>query len=246
MNVYLAELVGTALLVLLGNGVVANVLLDRTKGHGGGWIVIAAGWGFAVFVAVFCVADVSGAHINPAVTVGLCAAGAFDWAWAPGYVTAQVLGGFLGGGFVYLFYRAWPVLSLSFIFENPANNMTAGGIWAPLVGTFYLAIISLMIDAPIGILAAIGIVVGGITVLWIAWNLTLDALWQPIDRVTLRRLLFLAEVQPGEHIVDLGCGDGRIVVAAAKETRNTLCIVAGTNIGNRRMMTATNESASIG
>ena len=63
----------------------------------------------------------------------------------------------------------------------------------------------------------IGIVIGGITVLWIAWNLTLDALWQPTDRVTLRRLLFLAEVQPGEHVVDLGCGDGRIVVAAAKE-----------------------------
>jgi len=63
----------------------------------------------------------------------------------------------------------------------------------------------------------IGIVIGGITALWIAWNLTLDALWQPTDRVTLRRLLVLAEVQPGEHVVDLGCGDGRIVVAAAKE-----------------------------
>lgn len=64
---------------------------------------------------------------------------------------------------------------------------------------------------------AMGIAVGGVTILWIAWNLTLDALWQPTDRVTLRRLLFLAEVQPGEHVVDLGCGDGRIVVAAAKE-----------------------------
>jgi SAM-dependent methyltransferase len=63
----------------------------------------------------------------------------------------------------------------------------------------------------------IGIVLGGLTALWLAWNLTLDALWQPTDRVTVRRLLFLAEVQPGEHVVDLGCGDGRIVVAAAKE-----------------------------
>lgn len=63
----------------------------------------------------------------------------------------------------------------------------------------------------------IGLIIGGITALWIGWNLTLDALWQPTDRVTLRRLLFLAEVQEGEHVIDLGCGDGRIVVAAAKE-----------------------------
>jgi len=64
---------------------------------------------------------------------------------------------------------------------------------------------------------AIGIVFGGLTALWIAWNLTLDALWQPTDRVTVRRLLFLAELQPDEHVIDLGCGDGRIVIAAAKE-----------------------------
>ncbi len=64
---------------------------------------------------------------------------------------------------------------------------------------------------------AIGVVLGGITLLWIAWNLTLDALWQPTDRVTLQRILFLAELQEGEHVVDLGCGDGRIVIAAARD-----------------------------
>ena len=63
----------------------------------------------------------------------------------------------------------------------------------------------------------IGIVLGGFTLLWAAWNFTLDALWQPTDRVTVRRLLFLAEIQEGEHVVDLGCGDGRFVVAAARE-----------------------------
>ena len=105
MHAYAFEFVGTFLLVLLGNGVVANVLLRETKGHGGGWIVITAGWGMAVFVAVLCVADASGAHINPAVTVGLAAAGEFKWPDVPGYVVAQLLGGILGGMVVYLFYR---------------------------------------------------------------------------------------------------------------------------------------------
>jgi len=63
----------------------------------------------------------------------------------------------------------------------------------------------------------VGIALGGITVIWLAWNLTLDALWQPTDWVTVRRILFLAETRPRDHVVDLGCGDGRIVVTAAKE-----------------------------
>ena len=79
MQAYLAEFIGTALLVLLGNGVVANVVLDKTKGHNAGWISIATGWGLAVFVAVWCVGPISGAHINPAVTLGLAAAGEFSW-----------------------------------------------------------------------------------------------------------------------------------------------------------------------
>ena len=71
MNVYFAEFIGTAILILMGNGVVANVVLNDTKGSGGGWIVISAGWGFAVYTAVLCVGEFSGAHINPAVTVAL-------------------------------------------------------------------------------------------------------------------------------------------------------------------------------
>ena len=78
MKQYLAEFVGTALLVLLGNGVVANVVLPKTKGHGSGWIVIAFGWGMAVFVAVWCVGPMSGAHLNPAVTLGLATASKYD------------------------------------------------------------------------------------------------------------------------------------------------------------------------
>ena len=107
MHPYLAELIGTTVLILLGNGVVANVVLSGTKGHGAGWIVITAGWGFAVFTAVVCVADVSGAHINPAVTIGIAAAGVGDFGWAdvPGYLAAQMIGAVLGAGLVYFFYQ---------------------------------------------------------------------------------------------------------------------------------------------
>ncbi|MEE2613906.1 MAG: MIP/aquaporin family protein [Acidobacteriota bacterium] len=104
MNVYLAELLGTAILILLGNGVVANVVLDRTKGHGAGWIVICAGWGFAVYTAVLCVGETSGAHINPAVTLGVALAGRFAWDQVPGYIAAQMVGAFVGAVVVYLFY----------------------------------------------------------------------------------------------------------------------------------------------
>lgn len=106
MQNYLAEFAGTLLLVLLGNGVVANVALDRTKGHAAGWIVVTFGWAMAVYVAVWCVGPLgSGAHINPAVTLAVAAAGDFDWDAVPGYVLAQLAGGFCGALFVYLLYR---------------------------------------------------------------------------------------------------------------------------------------------
>lgn len=107
MEVFVAELVGTALLILLGNGVVANVVLKGTKGHDAGWIVICAGWGFAVFVAVACVGEISGAHLNPAVSIGLAAAGAGEMTWSrlPEYVSAQMIGAVLGASLVFLFYR---------------------------------------------------------------------------------------------------------------------------------------------
>jgi glycerol uptake facilitator protein len=105
MEVYLAEVVGTMLLVILGDGVVANVCLARTKGHGSGWIVIATGWGLAVALAVYAVGRISGAHINPAVTLGLASIGAFDLALVPGYIAAQALGAFLGAIVVWLVYR---------------------------------------------------------------------------------------------------------------------------------------------
>jgi glycerol uptake facilitator protein len=106
MQTLLAEAVGTMMLVLLGDGVVANVLLNRTKGQNAGWIVITVGWGVAVAMSVYAVGRISGAHLNPAVTVALASIGSFPWADAPGYIAAQMLGGFAGAVLVWLMY--WP------------------------------------------------------------------------------------------------------------------------------------------
>mgnify|MGYP000220794035 CR=1 FL=1 len=105
MSPFLGEVIGTAILILLGNGVVANVVLNQTKGNNSGWIVITFGWGMAVFTAVFVVGQFSGAHINPAVTVGLATAGLFDWAMVPMYIGAQLLGAFIGAVLVWLAYK---------------------------------------------------------------------------------------------------------------------------------------------
>lgn len=105
MYEYFAEFLGTMVLILLGNGVVANVVLRKTKGEGSGWIVITAGWGMAVFVAVLMVGPMSGAHINPAVTLGLALSGLFEWSKVIPFILAQVLGAMAGGFLVYLFYK---------------------------------------------------------------------------------------------------------------------------------------------
>jgi len=105
MSPYLAEFIGTALLVLFGNGVVANVVLARTKGNNGGWIVITAGWGLAVFIGAFCSAPFSGAHLNPAVTVAMAIAGKLETAKVAGYIVAQMLGAIAGGALVFFYYR---------------------------------------------------------------------------------------------------------------------------------------------
>src|SRR5438270_13880789 len=105
MNAYLAEFIGTAILIIFGNGVVANVVLARTKGNNSGWIVITAGWGLAVFVGVFSTQAFSGAHLNPAVTLAVAFGGRFAWAKVAGYIVAQILGGITGGALVYQFYR---------------------------------------------------------------------------------------------------------------------------------------------
>jgi glycerol uptake facilitator protein len=146
VNAYLAELTGTALLVLLGNGVVANVLLSRTKGHGSGWIVITCGWGFAVYTAVLCVEQFSGAHINPAVTVGLAVAGEFALPKVPGYIAAQIAGGMLGAVLVYLVYRGHYAVTddadakLGTFCTAPQIRHWADNLWSEFMGTFVLVL----------------------------------------------------------------------------------------------------------
>jgi glycerol uptake facilitator protein len=104
MQAYMAEFVGTLILVLLGDGVVAGVLLKESKAENAGWVAITFGWGLGVAIAVYAVGAISGAHINPAVTVGLASIGVHPWAEVPGYIIAQLLGGFVGAVLVWLAY----------------------------------------------------------------------------------------------------------------------------------------------
>ncbi|KMN37253.1 MULTISPECIES: MIP/aquaporin family protein [Chromobacterium] len=181
MNPLMGEFIGTALLVLLGNGVVANVLLKNTKGHNSGLIVIAFGWAMAVFVGVFSVAAISGAHLNPAVSVALAVAGKFAWAKVPGYVLAQMLGGMTGAGLMWLIYRKHfdstdcADTKLATFCTGPAIRSLPGNLVSEIVATFVLvfAILSMVapkmslgaIDAlPVALLVlGIGVSLGGTT-----------------------------------------------------------------------------------
>lgn len=141
---WLAEFVGTTMLVLLGNGVVANVLLARSKGHGAGWLVICLGWGLAVALSVYTVGRISGAHLNPAVTVGLASIDAFPWADVPAYALAQLAGAFLGSVLVFVTYFAhWPhtddpAVKLACHCTSPAVRSFAPSVVTEVIGTAML------------------------------------------------------------------------------------------------------------
>jgi glycerol uptake facilitator protein len=156
MSEFMAELVGTALLMLLGNGVVANVLLARTKGHDGGWIVITVGFAMAVFVSVWCVGAVSGAHLNPAVTVGLAAAGRFEASKVAGFILAQTIGALGGAVLVFLFYAQHYAATddadakLGTFCTSPAIRRPMANLFCEFLGTFVLVFaILLKADATI-------------------------------------------------------------------------------------------------
>lgn len=144
MQKLLAEAVGTLLLVLLGDGVVANVVLNRTKGQNAGWIVITVGWAVAVATGVYAVGRISGAHLNPAVTIGLAAIGSFPWNEAPGYIAAQLVGGLAGAVLVWLVYLPhWaatpdPKTKLAVFATGPAIASPVANVITEIIGTAVL------------------------------------------------------------------------------------------------------------
>jgi glycerol uptake facilitator protein len=144
MSAFTAELIGTMFLILLGTGVVANVILKGTKGYSGGWMVITTGWALAVFVGVVIAGPYSGAHLNPAVSVGLAIAGKFDWASVPVYVAAQLIGAILGAFLTWLIYRdhfnstSDPDTQLAVFSTGPAIRNNPLNLLSEIIGTFVL------------------------------------------------------------------------------------------------------------
>jgi glycerol uptake facilitator protein len=179
MNPYIAEFIGTGVLILLGSGVVANVVLPQTKGNGGGLMAITTAWALAVFCGVVIAGPSSGAHLNPAVTVGLGIARKFDWALAPGYILAQIGGAMLGSFLAWLMYRDHfdlekdAGLKRAPFCTDPAIRNFNTSVTSEILGTFVLIFVILYItgakmeDAsgtPIGLGS-----VGAVPVAFLVW-----------------------------------------------------------------------------
>jgi glycerol uptake facilitator protein len=180
MSNFVAELIGTAILVILGDGVVAGVLLKHSKAEKSGWIVISVGWGLAVTLAIFAVGSISGAHINPAVTLSIALHGELPWSEVPIYMAGQLAGGVIGGIFVWLHYLPhWkktdnPELKLAVFSTGPAIRSTWSNLLSEASGTFILVLGLLFIGANefteglnpviVGLLiVALGVSLGGTT-----------------------------------------------------------------------------------
>ncbi len=172
----LFEFIGTAVLILFGAGVVANVVLKGTKGNSSGWVVITFGWGLAVFVGAY-IASPSGAHLNPAVTIGLAVAGGFPWANVFGYIVAQLLGAMVGAFLVWVMYKPHfdaeenPANKLGTFSTSPAIKSLFSNFMSEFIGTFMLMIGILFaagakIAGPLPVallIVAIGMSLGGTT-----------------------------------------------------------------------------------
>jgi glycerol uptake facilitator protein len=153
LSIFGAEVIGTAILILLGNGVVAGVLLNLSKAQNAGWIVITFGWGMGVMLGVYAVGQFSGAHLNPAVTLGLAVIGSTDWSDVPKYLAGEFVGAFIGATLVWLAYlNHWgetedPGLKLACYCTAPAIRNTAANIITEVIGTFVLLFGILAISA---------------------------------------------------------------------------------------------------
>ena len=180
MTEFLAELIGTMILIIFGGGVVGGVVLKRTKAEGAGWVVITLGWGLAVAMGVYAVGKFSGAHINPAVTLGFASVGEFPWAKVPIYITAQMIGAIIGAVFVYLNYLPhWKETKdqgskLAVFSTSPAIRSPFSNLISEMIGTFVLLMGLMFIGAnefteglnPLivgALIVAIGMSLGGAT-----------------------------------------------------------------------------------
>ena len=183
MAPFTAEFLGTALVILLGNGVVANVVLTGTKGNGGGLIVITTAWSLAVFVGVVVSAPYSGAHLNPAVTFAFAIAGKFEWAQVPGYMLAQMLGAMLGSLLAWFKYKDHfaltedKALKLAAFCTGPAIRNTFSNLTSEIIGSFVLLFVIFhftnaeIVDSktPVGLGS-----LGAIPVMFLVWSIGLS------------------------------------------------------------------------
>ena len=155
MSEFTAEFIGTMFLILMGNGVVANVVLKNTKGNNGGWIVITTGWALAVFTGVIIAGPYSGAHINPAVTLGLSIAGEFPWSKVPFFIIAQILGAMAGSFLVWAIYRQHfnctedSGLQLAAFSTAPAIRSKFSNLFSEIIGTFTLIFAIFYVTDPV-------------------------------------------------------------------------------------------------
>ncbi|HSG16777.1 MAG TPA: MIP/aquaporin family protein [Anaerolineae bacterium] len=176
MEEYIGEVIGTMILILLGDGVVANVVLNKTKGNNSGWIVITTGWGLAVFTAVFITGSISGAHINPAVTFGLAIEGGFEWADVIPYWVAQVIGAFIGAVLVWLaYFKHWegtdPDGQLAVFSTGPAIRNYFWNLITEIIGTFMLMFgVFAILGGDSDVIGSLG----AITVGFLVWSIGLS------------------------------------------------------------------------
>lgn len=153
MSEFVGEIIGTMLLIILGDGVVGGVLLKKSKAENSGWLVITLAWGLAVTMAIYAVGSISGAHINPAVTLGLASVGEFPWEKVPMYILAQMIGAFIGAVIVYFHYLPhWratddPDLKLAVFSTAPAIRHNTSNLVSEIIGTFVLVLGILAIGA---------------------------------------------------------------------------------------------------
>ena len=186
MTPFTAEILGTMLMILLGNGVVANVVLKGTKGNNSGWIVISTGWGFAVFVGVAVAGPISGAHLNPIITLGLALIGKFAWSQAASYILAQMIGAMLGALLVWLSHRDHFSATegesdkLSCFCTVPAIRNYSSNLMSEIIATFVLIFVIFYIAGPELVMssdtsATIGLgTVGALPVAILVWAIGLS------------------------------------------------------------------------